>query len=659
MDIATLTRSSVVCWFFGSLLVAACDPESALDVLGVDETVIETREQPDSVPDPPPFDPELKIVEGFDGCLVEVNKSASLTHLNVKEPDAKVSPHIKGVIFATRAEALAALGDRTVIPSMEVVNGALKPFNDGLYAAIERIAEDGSSGSLVNKRATFDALLRAMLERAATGDAAATVAAAHFRAAQQLAPGAAASAAAPDVEGQANIARTGFLGDLFSATPIGFYTWSDELSAIFKRDRFLQTALPLGPASMPPAASLARELEADPALAARYDQVLALYRGLTNPFRDFAPSALLGSSDQDAFVRAHPELTAQPPCQARFSWLPASNSPETKLIASQYCSNMPPENLLDALIAAIQSGSVDLTPTEASGFYDWQLYALETLLLPEHSSESGHLILTQKYRDKLVETFKSLLIQTRETHVKQLGPVAVPLSAKSEPRYVDIYPMLPVEPFPTFYLRTARAYAFLHTFLRAALGEAALAQTHRSIEDGTTAPIPLSEELDQKMRLLYGLHLVAAASIGMRDELADDERTRLDAAAMNAQARAWITGWETDPDVKRDPRVAVPMVNDASALLTRNLAVVGVRAIQISARFPKNLVPRATPLSNGFGGACVVRSFVPFEPYMLVEQSLEFTRSTKLPPLTREALRAALSGKRSLDAIQKALESAP
>jgi hypothetical protein len=667
VELATRARSVVARVLCASLLLGACVPESGLDVLGVDETVIETRQQPDSVPDPPAFDPELSIVEDFDGCRMRVNKSGALTHLNVREPDAEASARIKGVIFATRSEALTALRGRLVIPSMEVVQGALKPFNDGLYAAIERIAEDGSSSSLVNKRATFDALLAAMLERAAGGDSAASIAAAHFRAAQLLAPGDMPGAGVTaDIESQAASARDEFARDLFTAMPIGFYTWTPDLSAIFRRDRFLQSALPFGPAGLPPAAAVARALASDSELATRYERVLALYRGLTNPFRDLDPSLLrssldasgaLSASAQDAFVRAHPELTAMPPCQARFSWLPASDSPETKLIASQYCSDMPPQSLLDALIGAIQSGAIDLTPTDASGFYDWQLYALETLLVPERSSESRHLILTQKYREKLVETFKSLLIQTRETHVKQLGAVAVPASLHVEPRPVDIYPLLPAEPFPTFYLRTARAYAFLRTLLASSLGVTALETTARLNEDGSTAGVPLSEELEQKTRLLYGLHLVAAASIGMRDELTADERMQLDPAATEAEARAWIAGWHNDADVARDPRVAVPMVNDATTQTTRNLAVVGVRVIQISARFPKGREPMVTSEGTGLQ-PCVVRSFVPFEPYMLVEQSLEFDRSSKLPPLTRDALRATLKGKRSLDEIRGALEAA-
>jgi hypothetical protein len=42
---------------------------------------------------------------------------------------------------------------------------------------------------------------------------------------------------------------------------------------------------------------------------------------------------------------------------------------------------------------------------------------------------------------------------------------------------------------------------------------------------------------------------------------------------------------------------------------------------------------------------------------MLVEQTLEFVRDIRLPPLTREALRQTLNGKHTLAAIRGVLES--
>ena len=107
--------------------------------------------------------------------------------------------------------------------------------------------------------------------------------------------------------------------------------------------------------------------------------------------------------------------------------------------------NQQPANvdLMQVLISAIRNGKLDVTPEKNSGWYDYQLHALETLLLPEKGLESDHLLLTAAYKKKLVESFKSILTQTRETHVKQLETGADTVSAL--PKEVDIYPLFPVE----------------------------------------------------------------------------------------------------------------------------------------------------------------------------------------------------------------------
>ena len=69
-------------------------------------------------------------------------------------------------LFHGRAEALAIIAGiegADAIPSMEVVNGALKPFNDGLYAAVELEAEAG-------KRQLLAALAARLTTLAAAAD---------------------------------------------------------------------------------------------------------------------------------------------------------------------------------------------------------------------------------------------------------------------------------------------------------------------------------------------------------------------------------------------------------------------------------------------------------------------------------------------------------
>ena len=160
----------------------------------------------------------------------------------------------------------------------------------------------------------------------------------------------------------------------------------------------------------------------------------------------------------------------------------------------------------------------------------------------------------------------------------------------------------------------------------------------------------MAEELTQKAELLYGLHVVAARSIGMADAMTEDEEAAHDPAEVERAARRWLRGWRTDPDVRVDPRVAVPMVHDTEANVSRNLGVVGVKALRMHASFPEGYTPQVV------GGDCEAGDFVPFEPYLLVEQTLEFARDLREPPLTREQYRSILDEHTSLDSMRAALE---
>ncbi len=333
--------------------------------------------------------------------------------------------------------------------------------------------------------------------------------------------------------------------------------------------------------------------------------------------------------------------------------LPTSRTKDTEYFDKQYCGEEPPPNLLDALVSAIRSGALDVAPEADAGWYDHQLYALETLLLPERGPESQHLLLTVGYKKKLIETFKSILIQNRETHVKQAsfsiggaaigGPVAP----------VDIYPLLPAEPFPTFYLRSGRAYRFLKTFLTATLGPATLADTQRVLETGARGTTSLAAELDEKIALLYGLYFMTADAVGMaRDEgLLSEELAAIDAEAATTAARAWLATWRSDADVLRDPRVIIPVFMDVGTNLTTYWAVIGVKTLKMRAEFVPGHEPDVTPTS------CWTGKIDRHDYTFLVEETTEVRLPTARPPPTRNELRAICDAHATKAAIVTALEA--
>jgi hypothetical protein len=653
----------------GAILLA-CGCALPIDVLGEEQIVKDqsNSQGSDSLADDriedkhPQFDPTLTVQETISGCPfpMTLNKSGSVTKLDVIPfPDAEGA--LGQRLFPGYVAAAAALGHRPILPSMELVNAALKPFDDGLYAAVELGAEDGSGGSPIDKRALLNDLLTELLTRAATGAAAeqplAREAAVSIGAAFQLGGGQPSPSIASDV---ATLIQR-FHADAFESRPIGFYSWTPALSAIFQQDRLLQSPDSVRP-SFGAFAATAVALNGNPSLAPRYGQVLNLYAGLTNPFfdrsvQDLLPLAPDGtslgnlSSIQGAFGRAHPETAAaDPACAAHLAFLPASDSPETRLFRALHCNgSLPPSaNLLDVLIQAITSGAIDLTPTASSGWYDRQLYALETLLVPDRADEKDHLFLTHRYKQKLVETFKTLITETRETHVKQLGSSATSGSVALPP--IDVYPVLPVEPFPTFYLRTARAYAFVRSLLTSVLGPGFLSTAHRVLEGGGAGSMPLQDELTDKITLLYGLHVLSAASIGMRPGLTSDEATAFPPAADATRAQAWLDGWHSDADVVRDPRVIVPIDRDPVAGTTRYWAVIGTTVVKIAASFYPGFEPKVV-------SGCAVRSFVDTEPYLLTGDTVEVTRPASASPLTRDEFRALCNRAQTHDAIVQALEN--
>lgn len=661
------------CWL---LLVGCAAPE---DIVGVGEIVTEVRKaeplQDDSLSDKHPVhDPSRTVVEQFDGCAVTLNKSASVTRLTLQS-QGQTDEAVRGRLFASRAAALAALGGAPTLPSVEVVNGALKPFNDGLYAAVELAAEHGDA-SLVDKHRLLIDLLAELMTRSQQGAAAekapALAAAKHIATALTLAGkgDAVGAALAPEAAASAE----GFQRSPLFAKPIGFYTWTPELAAIFTRDRWLQSRYVPGVGGVPFDALAALGLvAAQPGpLSDAYRRSLDLYAGLTDPFFDASPFQLapfVPSADaladlpsvERSFAATLPtSYPGYPSCNPGVAAFPASESAENRMMRQLLCGQelAPGETLLDGLIRKIQAGQLDLAPRANSGFYDQQLYALETLLVPERGTESRHLLLTRAYKQKLVETFKSLLIQTRETHVKQLGLVdAIPASAAVEPVEYTVYPRLVVEPLPTFYLRTARAYRFLEGVLDATLGSEFLSTTSRLREDGLRAEPTLRQELAGKQRILYGLHAVSADSIGMATELALDEEALFPLDVAREAARTWLAGWTEDPDVARDPRVSLPVALETVGNVNYAIywGVVGIKVLHLHASFPDSHRPEVVSASP----YCVQKGWAAYEPHLLVDQTVQMRRRADLPPLSREEFRALCDQHADADAIAAAFESAP
>jgi len=630
----------------------------------------------------PSYDPDRYVEEVFEGCVFRVNKSGTVTKLDVVAFDDD-NEDLESRLFNDRGEALEDLAGRKgvdIIPSLEVVNGSLKGFNDGLYASIEVGVQEGVEEVFESKRL----FLQTLAERLADEHEVAVGAVREhlgsglaYVVAGLLASGEQAESFA-DIDGSvmadAQVLVDAFLGNPIYALPIGFYSWNETLQQVFTQDRFFQSQLSeIEEGDVPSVsevgryAAIAAVVKDATDLRPQYESYLALYSGLTNPYNSFSVADLFDYVDGTASledvdaIRTDFAAENSSPFICRgtyFALFPSSMSKDSSFFLELFCNSPPPADVsfIDVLINGIREGHVDLTPDpETSGWYDYQLYALETLLLPNRGPESDHLLLTKAYKEKLIDTFKSIITQTRETHVKQLD---IPGGATSAPaKDVDVYPKFPVEPFPTFYLRTARGYRFLKTYLLAVLGEGFLSARGRLFSDDTMAEKSLLEELDEVIKRTYGLYVVSSRSVGLDPEeyLMEEETAEFSIEDCVAEVDAWLAGWQTDEDILADPRVIVPVGMDYDAKKIIYWATIGVKVIEISAEFVEDHFPEVSPAPES--SHCNLRDIVGRNYFLLMEEMQEVRIRDSRPPLTREEFREICDAHDNTEDIVSALEA--
>ena len=443
------------------------------------------------------------------------------------------------------------------LASVNLIDGKAKQFDDGLYAALDQAYYQGHGAAMKSHLK----LVRAIYEKVAKGSPAA----------DYLGAGLVLAKEPIEASAKSRSSAESFASKEIFSKPIGVYTWTPTLSNLFRVLRFYAQPI-LDPAI---SREIARVLAEDEALRADYEKAIGFTDKLSNPLVGASPASLIEK----------PDLAAG----ARISLFPPSSSREGDLFNKLFPRGVPENvDLMRELITSIRTGKEDLKPRKDGGWYDYQVYALETLLLPEKGAEASKLLLTKLYKKRMLEAFKALITKRREIHVRQLE---VP-GAKAEPvrdlEYVQ--PRLRVEPNPTYYLRTARSYAFLANFLESTLGESTLKSIHGLREDGPRE-LDLHAELRMMRNLFYGLHLLSTEDIGLVPALFEGEA--VDRAACEKIATDWLTSRDKDPDLSADTRVSVPIFYDQRKNVTRLWMTVGVRLAKLDTRYVR--APRARP----------------------------------------------------------------
>jgi hypothetical protein len=525
------------------------------------------------------FDPSLIDRRAFHGWTLNASDAIIKLDSPIVYPDR--NPELL-VLHPSYAAAIKDAGG-TILPSINLIDGKAKQFDDGLYAAIDRAYFLGHGESMKSHLETLERIREKVAKGSPADD--------YLAAGLSLVEG-----GKVELSAKAKASRARFLSEEVRSKPIGFSTWDRSLADAFRVLRFF--AQPIEEPSIP--VEIARVLRDEKKLRDDYVRAYSFYAKLTNPLIGRTPADLI-----DGPPPAPGELIAM---------FPPSTSREVELFEKLFPNGLPPDaNLIRELIAAIRSGKVNLKPDSRSGWYEYQAYALETLLLPEQGPESAKLLLTKTYKKRMLEAFQALVTKRRETHVRQLP------EDKSEPpmpmeQIASVEPRLRVEPNPTYFLRTARSYAFLANFLESTLGEPTL-KSLKGLREGEKGVVErerdLHTELSWMRSLFYGLYLLSSEDIGLKPEFLDGEAVDRDSS--EKVATEWLASIASDADLAVDTRVAVPIFHNPRTGTVRLWMTVGVRLTPLDVSYVKPPSLRSTEDSAEWKAV---------EPYKLTTASL-------------------------------------
>lgn len=445
-----------------------------------------------------------------------------------------------------------------------------KQFDDGLYAAADLAAQQGA-GQFAGKVQLLTKLAQAVAAAPQFDDASLCILTAARLGGLKLAIPA-------DLERRAAAAAASFQGNPLRSKPLGFYTWSPELTRIFQQDRMLQTELS-GKAGIE---TIVKSLAADASSRATYEAYLNLCSRLTNPLVKPGLRPLLASIDAGQSQASAKDLYFFPPSRAH----------ETDLIMRLYGNSPIPKgfSLMDELVKRIKAGQIDLTPSENSGWYDYQTWAIQPLVIPQKMPEGPRVQMNEEYQKHLTELFKGVLALTRETHIKQLE-VPAPAAAAGQPepiKKIDLYvsPELTLEPLPEAYLRRAMSYRFVRGVLEETFGREAVAELHRQTAAGPVAAT-LAEELREMESLFHGAYVASRLQLGMTPDAEAATGLGQGDQADVAHLLRWAANLDLDSDLATDARMMVPVFYDLQRNQTKVWVFLGWSEQSASCNFSK------------------------------------------------------------------------
>lgn len=522
------------------------------------------------------FDMKNLIREHTSGKnVIKLNLTPQILKLDI--PEEKEEGFSEGIsqIETPIYPTLDKADPRYDFVSASILSAKAKQFDDGLYAAVELAAQDGSSQNAGKKKMLLN-IYNALKDLEDPGLSASSI---NYSRGFILA---AVNLGGNKINGNEIINRKAeeitkeFLGNELRSKPIGFYTWNTSLEEIFKEDRLLQENIKEKDTAIALAKGIINSKEVE-----SYTNYLNFVSKLTN--------ALVGK-DLRGIIN---DISSgrDPAFEKNSKFFPPSRAYETDLVKKLFAQAPIPDdfNLADKLIEEIKNGKIDLTPKKNSGWYDYQTFSLESLIIPEKFPECKKLIFTDNYKKELIELFKSILAITRETHIKQLEiPICGNAPPNEDPEVIklEIYPEISVEPLATYYLRRARAYNFIHGVLKDYFGEETLTKMFRLTSAGVVKK-NLEQELKDMEALFFGLALQVCYETGCELDITADDGSGEGAEKDLLYARKWLSEAYLDPDISTDSRMMVPVFYDTGRQKTKVWAFLGYEKKKLTIEFSK------------------------------------------------------------------------
>jgi hypothetical protein len=387
-----------------------------------------------------------------------------------------------------------------------------------------------------------------------------------------------------EIVDKAEAQKTAFL----SQYPQAFYatapwTWREDLTRIMVRDRWLSQPLEPGDRdyhSLEKAMVLTEALNSDPALLEQQRFLWDLYSSLVGAGYSFTVPEMteIMAGDDYATVMADPNKRfLEVKRDAIALGVPFRLMPETRSMEYFLVDLLVEDRkkvsfgTFENVVRSVRAAEVTLTPEAGASWRAFEAYALDALIRPGETAESGKISMDDAYKSRLISRLKYAIVQEPGGSGILAGGGAGGLG-----------PAFTVEPVPSYYLYLARSLDPLGSALSEYLG-AAYGEIHGFRAGGAVTPT-LDGELGNARELFYGFYLESCYNLGMRPAAGEVG----DAKAAVERARNFAAGWASDPVFGADIRRLIPIA-PAKTIEGGDgincLAVLGVRAVEIVAEY--------------------------------------------------------------------------